>query len=160
MSPSKVFNMPGLISSSYIIKNNALRNKFVDFLEASEMNAGNIFAYTATVACYENGENWRKQMLEYVYDNVQFVHNYLQSYIPQIKAMIPEASFLMWLDGSKTGMNTDELFRFFIDKAGLGLNKGTIFGPGGENHLRLNVACSRKVLEQAMDQLKKAFNLL
>lgn len=158
MAPSKVFNMPGLISSSYIIKNNALRKKFVDFLEASEMNAGNIFAYTATVACYENGENWRMQMLDYVHDNVQFVDNYLKTYIPQIKAMIPEASFLMWLEGSKTGMNTDELFRFFVDKAGLGLNKGTIFGPGGENHLRLNVACSRKVLELAMDQLKKAFD--
>lgn len=157
MAPSKVFNMPGLISSSYIIKNDSLRKKFVEFLEASEMNAGNIFAYTATVACYEHGEQWRREMLEYVYDNIIFIDNFLKKNVPQIKAMIPEASFLVWLDGSETGMNTDELFRFFVDKAGLGLNKGTVFGPGGENHLRMNVACPRSVLESAMQSLKAAF---
>ncbi|MDO9152094.1 MAG: PatB family C-S lyase, partial [Paludibacter sp.] len=156
MAPSKVFNMPGLISSSYIIKNKQLREKFVDFLEASEMNAGNIFAYTATVACYENGESWRQQMLEYVNNNIEFVSDFLKNNIPQIKPMIPEASFLLWLDCKELGMETDELFSFFVDKAGLGLNKGTIFGPGGENHLRMNVACSRKILEQAMNQLKDA----
>ncbi len=157
MAPSKVFNMPGLISSSYIIKNDSLRKKFVKFLEASEMNAGNIFAYTATVACYEHGEQWRREMLEYVNDNIIFIDNFLKKNVPQIKAMIPEASFLVWLDGSETGMNTDELFRFFVDKAGLGLNKGTVFGPGGENHLRMNVACPRSVLESAMQSLKAAF---
>ena len=157
MAPSKVFNMPGLISSSYIIKNKDLRTKFVDFLEASEMNAGNIFSYVATVACYEKGEDWRWAMLKYVNQNINFIDEYLKANIPQIKAIVPDASFLVWLDGSATGMNTDELFRFFVDKAGLGLNKGTIFGPGGENHLRMNVACSRKVLEQAMEQLRTAF---
>ncbi len=158
MAPSKVFNMPGLISSSYIIKNDGLRKKFVEFLEASEMNAGNIFAYTATVACYEKGEEWRIAMLEYVNENINYVSEFLKTNVPKIKAVIPEASFLVWLDGSALDMNTEELFRFFVDKAGLGLNKGTIFGPGGENHLRMNVACSRKVLEQAMQQLKKAYD--
>jgi len=160
MAPSKVFNMPGLISSSYIVKNELLRNKFVEFLEASEMNAGNIFAYQATVACYENGESWRLQMLDYVKNNVDFITEYLKNNIPQIKPMIPEASFLLWLDCKGLGMETDELFNFFVHKAGLGLNKGTIFGPGGENHLRMNVACSRKILEQAMAQLKNAIDEL
>ena len=160
MAPSKVFNMPGLISSSYIIKNKTLREKFETFLEASEMNAGNIFAYVATVACYEKGEDWRTQMLDYVNGNVEFVNEFLKRNIPQIKPMIPEASFLLWLDCQALGMETDDLFRFFVDKAGLGLNKGTIFGPGGEYHLRMNVACSRKVLEQAMNQLKVAVDEL
>ena len=160
MAPSKVFNMPGLISSSYIIKNKTLRDKFEAFLEASEMNAGNIFAYAATVACYEKGEDWRTQMLDYVNGNVEFVSEFLKRNIPQIKPMIPEASFLLWLDCKALGMETDDLFRFFVDKAGLGLNKGTIFGPGGEYHLRMNVACSRKVLEKAMIQLKDAVDEL
>ncbi len=160
MAPSKVFNIPGLISSSYIIKNEKLRHKFVSFLEASEMNAGNIFSYVATLACYEHGEQWRREMLEYVKNNIIFVDNYLKQNVRQIKAMIPEASFLMWLDGSETGMNTEELFRFFVDKAQLGLSKGTIFGPGGENHLRLNVACPRAVLKDAMHRLEKAFESL
>jgi len=156
MAPSKVFNMPGLISSVYIIPNAELRNRFARFLEASEMNNGNMFAYMAAVAAYENGEEWRKQMLDYVKANVDYIADFLKNNIPQIKPMIPEASFLVWLDCKDLGMETDELHKFFSLKAGLGLNKGTIFGTGGEYHLRLNVACSKKVLEKAMKQLKEA----
>jgi cystathionine beta-lyase len=156
MAPSKTFNMPGLISSSYIIPNEELRKQFVGFLEASELTGGNIFAYAATVAAYENGEEWRKQMLEYVQGNIDFVVDFLSKNIPQIKPMIPEASFLVWLDCEELGMETDRLFDFFAKKAGLGLNKGTTFGPGGEYHLRLNVASSRLILKKAMKQLSVA----
>jgi len=115
-----------------------------------------MFAYMAAVAAYENGEEWRKQMLDYVKANVDYIADFLKNNIPQIKPMIPEASFLVWLDCKDLGMETDELHKFFSLKAGLGLNKGTIFGTGGEYHLRLNVACSKKVLEKAMKQLKEA----
>jgi len=158
MAPSKTFNMPGLISSSYIIPNTELRNLFVNFLEASELTGGNIFAYAATVAAYEKGEDWRLQMLSYVQDNIDFVVDFLNTNIPQIKPMIPEASFLVWLDCKELGMETDDLFDFFVKKAGLGLNKGTSFGMGGEYHLRLNVACSRLILKKAMEQLSAAVN--
>jgi cysteine-S-conjugate beta-lyase len=156
MAPSKVFNMPGLISSVYIIPNAELRNRFASFLEASEMNNGNMFAYLAAVAAYENGEEWRKQMLDYVKANVDYIADFLKNNIPQIKPMIPEASFLVWLDCKGLGMETDELHKFFSLEAGLGLNKGTVFGIGGEYHLRLNVACSKQVLEKAMKQLQEA----
>jgi len=160
MAPSKVFNMPGIISSFYITSNPALYRKYSDYLEASEMNSGNIFAYEATVACYEEGEAWRIAMLEYVQDNIDYVMNYLIEFIPRIKPMRPEASFLMWLDCKELGMETDELHRFFAQKAGLGLNKGTVFGPGGEHHLRINVATPRKIIEQAMMQLNKAISYM
>ena len=160
MAPTKVFNMPGLISSGYIIPNADLRHKFAEFLEASEMNSGNLFAYIGAVAAYEHGEEWRLQMLDYVKENIDFVAEYLSKHVPQIVPMIPEASFLVWLDCENLGMETDELHRFFSLQARLGLNKGTIFGPGGENHLRLNVACSRSVLAQAMEQLKTAVDAL
>ncbi|MEI6554384.1 MAG: PatB family C-S lyase [Paludibacter sp.] len=156
MAPTKVFNMPGLISSVFIIPNKKLHDKFAHYLEASEMNAGNIFAYIAAVAAYEQGEEWRIQMLDYVQANINFVVDYLKKNIPQVKPMIPEASFLVWLDCKELGMETDELHKFFSHKAGLGLNKGTVFGPGGEYHLRLNVACPRSILEQAMKQLQTA----
>jgi cystathionine beta-lyase len=158
MAPSKTFNMPGLISSSYIIPNEVLRERFSDFLEASELSGGNIFAYAATVAAYEKGDEWRKQMLEYVQGNIKFVVDFLKTNIPQIKPMIPEASFLVWLNCKELGMETDELFDFFVQKAGLGLNKGTIFGQGGEYHLRLNVATPKSILEKAMKQLQLAVN--
>jgi len=158
MAPSKTFNMPGLISSSYIIPNPELHKRFVDFMEASELTGGNIFAYAASVAAYEKGEEWRKQMLTYVQGNIDFIVDFLKTNIPQIKPMIPEASFLIWLDCKELGMETDELFDFFAQKAGLGLNKGTTFGQGGEYHLRLNVASSRLILKKAMKQLSKAVN--
>jgi cystathionine beta-lyase len=158
MAPSKTFNMPGLISSSYIIPNEELRNRFVDFLEASELTGGNIFAYAATVAAYNKGDEWRKQMLGYVSDNIDYVVDFLKTNIAQIKPMIPEASFLIWLNCEELDMETDELFDFFAKKAGLGLNKGTTFGQGGEYHLRLNVACSRLILKKAMEQLSAAVN--
>ncbi len=158
MAPSKVFNMPGVISSSYIIPNETLRNKFAAHLEVSEMNTGNIFSYAATVACYEKGEDWRVQMLEYVQGNVNYIVEFLKTNIPQIVPMIPEASFLVWLDCTGLGMETDELHKFFSLEAGLGLNKGSVFGPGGEYHLRMNVACSREILKKAMQQLYTAVN--
>ncbi len=160
MAPTKTFNMPGLVSSSYIIPNPSLRKQYAEYLEKIEQAGGNIFAYVATQAAYEEGAEWRKQMLEYVEGNIDFVVDFLKTNIPQIKPMIPEATYLIWLDGSELGMNTDDLFRFFVDKAGLGLNKGTVFGPGGECHLRLNAACPRSVLEQAMNQLLSAVNSL
>jgi len=120
------------------------------------MNTGNLFAYLTTVACYEQGEEWRVAMLEYVQGNIRYVIDYLAGHLPQIRPMEPEASFLLWLDCSALGMDTDTLHRFFALKAGLGLNKGTVFGEGGEYHLRLNVACPRAVLVRAMQQLSAA----
>ncbi len=158
MAPSKTFNMPGLISSSYIIPNPEIRIKFETFLENSELTGGNIFAYIATQAAYQKGNEWRIQMLNYVQKNIDFVVNYLKNNIPQVVPMIPEASFLIWLNCKELGLETDELQEFFVTKAGLGLNKGTIFGPGGEYHLRLNVACPLSILVQAMEQLSLAVN--
>jgi len=156
IAPTKTFNMPGLVSSSYIIPNESLRKTYVSYLEKIEQTGGNIFAYAATQAAYEKGAEWREQMLTYVEKNIDYVISFLEKNIPQIKAMKPEATYLLWLDCKDLSMETDELHRFFSLEAGIGLNKGTIFGPGGEYHLRLNAACSRSVLEQAMSQLLKA----
>lgn len=160
MAPSKTFNIAGLISSSYIIPNPEIRRKFKEYLENSELANGNIFAYVAAKAAYENGSEWRKQMLEYVQKNLDFVVEYLAKNIPQIKPMIPQASFLVWLDCSELGMTTNQLQDFMVNKAHLGLNKGTTFGPGGENHLRLNIGCPISVLEEAMNNLKMAVDSL
>lgn len=160
MAPSKTFNMAGLISSSYIVPNPEIRKRFQEYLENSELSNGNIFAYTAAKAAYEHGAEWRKQMLEYVQNNLDFVVAFLSEHIPQIKPMIPQASFLVWLDCTQMGMTTNELQNFMVKKAGLGLNKGTTFGPGGENHLRLNIGCPRSLLTQALYKLKDAVNKL
>lgn len=161
MAPSKTFNMPALITANYIIPNTELKLAFAQFLEKNDLTGGNVFAYSATMAAYEKGEAWRKEMLAYVLGNINYLVDYLKNNIPQIKPMIPEASFLVWLDCTELGMrDTDILHAFFSLQAKLGLNKGTIFGPGGEQHLRINVACSRIILEKAMEQLKGAVEKL
>lgn len=157
MAMTKVFNMPALISSLFIVPNRELFNHLNDYLGVSEQNQGNIFAFIGALAAVEQGEEWRVQMLDYVQANIEYVDSYLKANVPQVKAMVPEASFLVWLDCADLGFtDTDELHKFISLEAGLGLNKGTIFGPGGEQHVRLNVATPRANLEQAMAQLAEA----
>lgn len=156
IAPTKTFNMPGLVSSAYIIPDTQLRIKYATYLEKIEQTGGNIFAYAATQAAYEHGWEWRQEMLQYVEENINYVIDFCQNNIPQIRPMKPEATYLLWLNCRELGMETEELHKFFALKAGLGLNKGTVFGPGGEYHLRLNAACPRSILEQAMRQLQQA----
>ncbi len=156
MAPSKTFNMAGLVSSSYIIPNREIRKKFSDFMDNSELANGNIFAYVAAQAAYENGAEWLNEIVDYIQGNVDYVVEFLKNNIPQITPMSPQASFLIWLDCAGLEMNSHQLQEFMVNEAQLGLNDGTTFGPGGEFHLRLNIGCSREVLKEAMGRLKKA----
>ena len=156
MAPSKTFNMAGLSSSFYVIQNPELRAKFVNFLNRAELSNGNIFAFVAPQAAYENGENWLHQLSEYLQDNVDFVDNYLKQNIPAIKACRPEASFLIWLDCRELDMSPAALKNFFIFEARLALNPGPAFGLGGDGFMRLNIGCAREILREAMIRLKTA----
>jgi cystathionine beta-lyase len=155
MSPSKTFNIAGIVSSYSIVPDAQLRKKFYDFLHAGELDEGTIFAFTATQAAYENGKDWMQQMLRYIESNILFVDNYLKKNIPQIKAIMPQASFLLWLDCRELNLNHADLIALFVDKANLALNDGEIFGPGGKGFMRMNIACSRLILEQALQKLSK-----
>ncbi len=155
IAPSKTFNMAGLISSSYIIPNQEIREKFQHFLESSHLGHGNIFAYIGAKSAYENGHNWLNQVIDYLQGNLEFVLDFFEKNIPQIKPMKPQASFLVWLNCKELGMNSDDLQDFMVNKVGIGMNKGTDFGTGGEHHLRLNIACPRSVLKEALNNLKK-----
>lgn len=156
MAPSKTFNIAGIVSSYAIIPDEQIRNTFYSFMEAGEFCSGTIFAYTATIAAYTYGAEWLQQMRMYVMENVRFVDEFLKLQIPKIKIYPPQASFLVWLDCRGLQMSQQELVELFRDKAGLALNDGSMFGPGGEGHMRLNVGCPRSVLEKAMNALKKA----
>lgn len=156
MAPSKTFNIAGIVSSYAIVPDAQLREKFYSFLEAGELNAGTIFAFTATKAAYTYGAEWLQQMRSYVIENVNFVDEYLKNNIPQIKAYRPQASFLIWLDCRELGLSQPDLVHLFEDKAGLALNDGTMFGKEGEGFMRLNVGCPRSILSKALESLKKA----
>ena len=157
MSPSKAFNMPGLTASHALVFNSKLRRKFHAFLESCEFDLGHVFAFLAVEAAYSNGTEWLDQCLAYIQGNIDYVDAFLQEHTPKIKAIRPQASFLVWLDCREMGLSQEALVDFFVDKAHLALNDGTAFGQEGTGFMRLNVASSRSMLEQAMKQLEEAY---
>lgn len=159
-APTKTFNMAGIVSSYAVISNDDLRQCFYGWLKANELDEPTIFAPIATIAAYQKGEGWRKQMLAYVENNVRFVEDYCRERIPGVRPLRPQASFLVWLNCRGLELSHDKLLELFIDKAHLALNDGEMFGPGGEGFMRLNVGTPRSVLRQALEQLAKAVNEL
>ena len=155
-APTKTFNMAGIVSSYSIVPNGDLCERFYGWLKANELDEPTLFAPIATIAAFRKGEEWRKQMLAYVEENVNFVENYCKEHIPGIRPLRPQASFLVWLDCNGLGLNHEQLLDLFIDKAHLALNDGEMFGPGGEGFMRLNIGTPRTVLRQALDQLTEA----
>ena len=156
MAPSKTFNIAGIVSSYSIIPNEKIRTKFNNYLKSSELEEGHIFAYLAAQAAYEKGEEWLTEAKDYIWGNIQFVDQFLKANIPQIKAMIPEASFLIWLDCTELNLTQKDLVSLFVKDAKLALNDGTMFGKGGESFMRLNVGSPRSVIEKALNNLKAA----
>lgn len=160
MSPSKAFNMPGLTASHALVFNSKLRRKFHAFLESCEFDLGHVFAFLAVEAAYSNGTEWLDQCLAYIQGNIDYVDAFTREHTPKIKVIRPQASFLVWLDCCEMGLSQEALVDFFVDKAHLALNDGTAFGQEGTGFMRLNVATSRTVLEQAMKQLAEAYSEL
>ena len=157
-APSKTFNIAGIVSSYSIVPNDELRRRFHEWMEANEMNAAPLFSPIATIAAFRKGEEWRKQMLEYVEGNIDFLTGYCRENMPKIKPLRPQASFLVWLDCRSLGLDHDQLIDLFINKAGLALNDGEMFNPGGQGFMRLNVGTPRKILKSALDRLHKAIS--
>lgn len=155
-APSKTFNIAGIVSSYSIVPNPEIRKKFYSWLAANELNEAPMFSPIATIAAFEQGEPWRRAMLAYVEDNIRYVEDYCREHLPMIRPLRPEASFLVWLDCRKLGLNHDRLIDLFVNKARLALNDGEMFGKGGEGFMRMNVATPCAILTQALSQLKDA----
>lgn len=159
-APTKTFNIAGIISSYAIVPNEKIRKLFYHWLTANELDEAHIFAHIATIAAFRKGEEWRKQMLAYVEDNIKFVEDYCKEKMPQIRPLRPQASFLVWLNCCDLHLSHDQLLDLFIDKAHLALNDGEMFGPGGEGFMRLNVGCPRPLIALALSQLADAISHL
>jgi cystathionine beta-lyase len=156
-APSKTFNLAGLATSYLIISNTEYRKKYTDLInDQLHVGMGNIFGPIALQAVYEHGEEWLQQLLAYVWENVQFVKSFCEKHIPKIKVIVPEATYMIWLDCRGLELEGDALKDFFIKKAKLGLNDGKTFGTGGEGFMRINVAAPRKIVEEAMQRIKRA----
>jgi len=113
--------------------------------------------YVSTVAAYRNGGEWYDAMLEYIRKNAEYVKEFVDANLPKIRMINHEATYLVWLDFRKTGLSVDELDNKIIYQSRLWLDSGKIFGKSGEGFQRINVACPRKILEEAMKRLKEVF---
>lgn len=155
-APSKTFNIPGLVSSWMVVSNPALRAGFYEWMEVNEFSSPVIFSTIGAEAAYNNGENWLDQMLEYVQANIDFAIDYVRTRIPGVRAVRPQASFLLWLDFNGLGLEQCELMRMLLEDAHLAVNDGTMFGVQGKGFTRLNVGTPRSVLTTALDHIREA----
>jgi len=158
IAPSKTFNLAGLSTSSVIISNPELRKKFTSVTESLHITGGNIFGNEASVAAYSEGKEWLDNLLEYLESNTLYISDYCNNYIPSIIPARLEATYLQWLDCRKLGMKGKELHEFFVFRAGVGMNEGSTFGPGGEGFMRMNIACPRRTIKKALEQIEAAVN--
>lgn len=156
MSPSKTFNIAGLFSSLAVIPNKNLMTEFTHAILRASLENLNIFGIEAVIAAYNEGDEWLDELLIHLKGNAEYIKDYLSKHIPEVKMKLTEATYLGWLDFRELGLIGDELNKFLIKDAKLGLNDGRVFGSDGEGFMRLNYACTRKTLEEAMSRLDKA----
>lgn len=155
-APTKTFNIAGVVSSYAIVPDATLRRRFFAWLEANELDAPNLFAPIATVAAFRHGEAWRRELVRYIEGNVEEVIGFCAREMPAIRPLRPRASYLVWLDCRALGLGHAELVRLFVERAGLALNDGAMFGPEGEGFMRLNVGAPRAVIRRALGRLRDA----
>lgn len=156
ISPSKTFNLAGLYTSAIIIPNQELRETFNMILGKLQVGGGNLFGTVALEASYSKGEAWLEELLLYLEDNRNYLSEFIKNEIPNIKPIIPEGGYLVWIDCEELGLKGEELLEFFAKKAKVGLNLGTRFGGDGDNFVRINIACPKETLVEGLDRIKKA----
>lgn len=153
-SPSKTFNLASMLISNIFIPNTALRRKFRKEVDASGISQLSVMGLVACEAAYSKGEQWYQAMLAYVSDNIRFVKQYVANNLPDVNMIDTEGTYLVWLDFRKTGLSVSELENLIIHKAKLWLDSGRIFGECGEGFQRINAACPRSVLKEALDRIR------
>ena len=160
ISATKTFNLAGLQASTAVFPNAHMKAMFDKFWTDMDIHRNNAFSVTAMEVAFNEGEEWLEQLLPYISANFDFVVDYCEKHIPKIRTYAPDATYLMWLDCRDLGLSSEALHDFMIRKAKLGLNDGCAFGRSLNGYMRLNAACPRSVLEQAMRQLEAAVNSL
>lgn len=155
-APSKTFNLAGLHTSFIFIANSELRAKYKETMMKIRLEAPNIFGIAAVTAAYTKSGEWLDELIEYLDGNRKYIEEYLKENIPEIKYVKPEGTYLAWLDFSEFLKNGDTLENIFEERAKVAIDYGNWFGKIGENYIRLNFACPRSVLKEALDRIKKA----
>jgi cystathionine beta-lyase len=159
-APNKTFNLAGLGLGFVIIPNKNLLQEFSHVQQNVGYHYSNMFGILATEMAYMYGEDWLAQLLEYLQGNLDFLINFIERNIPKIQVIKPEANFLVWLDCRALGMNDAELKSFMVTKAKVWLNDGPMYGSKTAGFQRINIACPRSILEEALKRFELAVNSL
>ncbi|MDR2597647.1 MAG: pyridoxal phosphate-dependent aminotransferase [Treponema sp.] len=152
-SPSKTFNLAGLQHANIFISDKELRNKFKEEYARSGLSQPGIMGLIACKAAYEGGSQWLEQLIEYLAGNMLLLKTYLSKNIPKIKLVEPEGTYLVWLDCNELGLTAPKLDETLLYKGKLWLNSGVSFGKSGKGFVRMNAACPRSVLSNALERL-------
>jgi cystathionine beta-lyase len=159
MNPSKTFNVPGFRTAAFIASNPVLKNAVHDIVVNNKAIGENICGTIAFYTAYEQCAYYADQMAEYVEKNRDLVEETLKD-VKGINVIHAEGTYLLWLDCRGLGMSQAELDKFFVETVKLGFNSGKGFGPEGEGFLRMNVACPRATVEEALKRIVTAVNAL
>lgn len=155
-APSKTFNLAGLQTSNIFISNEEMRSAYQHVLEVQDCGELNRMGLLACQAAYETGEEWLEQLLVYLKGNLDYIRSFLAEKLPQIKVIEPEGTYLLWMDFRELNLNETELEELIVKKARLWLDGGTMFGEGGAGFQRVNIACPRSIIAEAMERLYQA----
>lgn len=159
-APTKTFNLAGLQISSVIIKNPELRKMYADYMTASGFDYGEAgtFGLEAIRAAYKYGDEWLDSLMEYINGNLEFLLNYVKENIPKAKVMVPDATYLVWIDFSDYKIDSRTLHKTLKYEGKIWLDEGYLFGKAGEGFERINIACPRKTLEEGLKRIKDCIN--
>ena len=156
-SPSKTFNVAGLQPGNIIIPDENLRKRYRKANAAAGYSQGSIMGQVAVKSCYTKGDEWVKELVEYIAGNIAWVRDFVKENFSKATFVEPEGTYLVWIDFSGYGLSDDELEHLVTDEAKLWLDSGKIFGPATAQFERFNMACPRSTVEKAFQQLKAAF---
>lgn len=157
-SPSKTFNLAGLQLSNIFIPDPQIKKAFREQIGAAGYSQLNVMGLVSCEAAYRYGDEWYEAMHRYVQDNIAFTQKYVEENLPGVTMVEHEGTYLVWLDFRGTGLSVEQLEHLIIHEAKLWLDSGTIFGESGKGFQRINVACPRSVLEEALSRIKEALN--
>lgn len=155
-APSKTFNLAGLQTSCIIIPDDGNRSRFLQMLDRYDLHLVNSFGLVALQAAYDHGQAWLDQVLDYIKANLDYLMQYLQEHLPQIHVVPPDGTYLVWLDCRQLGLEDVALKTLMLEHARVYLDDGIIFGREGSGFQRINIACPRSVLKEALDRIRAA----
>lgn len=155
-APSKTFNLAGLQNSNIFIPNRQLRHAYKKELSACGCGGTNCMGMAACQAAYEAGADWLEQLKQYLAGNLAYIRQFLREKLPDIALIEPDGTYLVWLDLRKLGLTEQQQRQLIVQDAKLWLDTGTLFGQGGDGFERINIACPRATIKQAMQRLERA----